>query len=167
MACGSEKMKLDFLLNDAQLSISGSAIPKEIVRAFAPILTKYMETRGSRIKSEESWSEIWEYCNGAVRPEGLNHNYYRYLRTLTAVEVHGVRCLVNKRNNRLWIHENQVISMLWHLLEQAYKIGSWTQQRKYVLKARKYIDNIPKNIILDLYEIVKNHHAVYAHGTLG
>jgi hypothetical protein len=154
-----EKMQLDFLLNDAQVSTSGTAVPKQIVHAFEPILTKHMRMRCSRVKSEEYWNDIWKYCKGETRPEGLNHNYYRYIKMLTAVEVDGVHYLINKKNNRLWIHENKVISTLWHLLEQAFKIDSWTQQRKHMLKACEYIDNVPQHVVLDLYEIVKNYRA--------
>ena len=42
-------------------------------------------------------------------------------------------------------------------LQQLFEFTSFTQQKKHALKVCAHIDNVPQNVVLELYKIVKNY----------
>ena len=137
-------------------------VPPQIEDEFRPVLARYMRLPFGRIKSQKCYEDLLKYCMGGTRPDRINHNYYRYLQILKAEESDGVNYLVNKKNGKLWIHENQVLLTLWVVVQESFKFTSWTKQKQHVLKACAYIDNVPQDIVFKLLKIVQNYHQSHA-----
>ena len=148
---------------DAGMCKGNAAIPPQIVAGFDLFLTKYTNSRFSRIKSEEYWNDVLRACKtrpmpGHLRPSVLsNKKYYIRLQRLHAVEVDGVEHLVNIDSGRLWIHKNQVLLMLWPMIQESFEFESVSQQEQHVKNACVRFDNVPQRIVFKLYKLAKHH----------
>lgn len=146
---------------DARMCEGSAAVPPRIVAEFDLFLKKYTKSRFSRIKSEEYWNDVLRACKtrpmpGYLRPSVLsNKNYYLRLQHLHAVEVDGVEHLVNIDSGKLWIHENQVLFMLWPMIQESFKFESASQQEQHVMNVCELFDNVSQRIVFKLYKLAK------------